>query len=579
MAQPKKRPVSRKPAYLHPEERWRPVQRAGRECGYTFDEKVCRKRGAHYCEPRADKVVAFFEELLVHTKGDFARQAFILEWWQEWEIIRPLFGEVVWKPRKKRYVRRYRVAYIVLARKNGKSELAAGIVLYMMVGDDEEGAEVYGAAKDTKQAGKVFQPAERMRSLSPDLNGRIGYNKNERRLFDLETASFYELITSDPKGELGHNPHCTIIDELLSQPSGDFFNTMRTAMSTRSRPLLFLITTETDEPNSFGAGQIDEADKIQRFPNRMPHVFAYVRKTPKTDEELKQVRQCFPRSKRLPVSTDPWDERNWYHANPGLDSFKDIDSMREQRKEASTDAGKASAFLQYELNIRQTQQVDQYIGLEEWDASAAMVTAETLKGRSCWGGLDVGTSIGVTSLCWVFGPEVMWRFWLPKDNLKALDEQTDNQATTWAKEGSLTLTEGNAIDHEAIKDQIRADASRFEVQSLGLRKVGAVQLGIELAAEEVPVVEMDQTYGRLAPGTAELKRLLLEKTFHHSGNPVARWMIENAAWIRNADGDMKPDKEASKVNISGITTAVMALDRKMRHVEEEPKRAGRLVTF
>jgi phage terminase large subunit-like protein len=565
--------------YLHPEQRWRPNQRSGSPCGYTFDDKTCSKRGAHYCAPRADRVVAFFQELLVHTKGDYARQHFILEWWQEWEIIRPLFGEVVWKARKKRYVRRYTVAEVVISRKVGKSEIAAGIVLYMMVGDDEEGSEVYGAAKDTKQAGKVFQPAERMRTLSPELAKRIGYNKNERRLFDLQTASFYELITSDPKGELGHNPHCTIIDELLSQPSGDFFNTMRTAMGTRSQPLLFLITTETDDPDSFGAHQIDEAEKIQRNPQRLPHVFAYVRKTPTTKEELKRVRQCFPKSTTLPVSTDPWDERNWYHANPPLGTFKNLDSMREQKKEALVDPAKASAFLQYQLNIRQHQTIDEYIPIEEWDASASMVRESELAGRSCWGGLDIATASGVTALCWFFGPEVIWRFWLPRENLRALNEQTGNYAEFWAKNGYLTLTAGNAIDHEAIKKQIRADSKRFEVKSLAFRKVGAVQLASELNAEELPMVDTAQTYGSLSPGTTEMKRLLIEKAFHHGGNPVARWMIDNAAWIRNTDGDVKPDKEKSKVNISGITAGVMALDRRMRHVEEPPQKSRQLVTF
>lgn len=573
------RRVTTRHGYLHPDERWRPKSRAGRVCGYTFDNQTCNRRGAHYCEPRAGRVVAFFAELLVHTKGDYARQPFVLEWWQEWEIIRPLFGEVVWNPTKRKYVRRYRVGYVVVSRKVGKSELAAGIVLYMMVGDDEEGSEVYGAAKDTKQAGKVFQPAERMRSLSPDLSKRIGYNKNERRLFDLDTASFYELITSDPKGELGHNPHLTVIDELLSQPSGDFFNTMRTAMGTRSQPLLLLVTTETDDPNSFGAHQIDEAEKIQRNPELLPHVFAYVRKTPTTEVELERVRQCFPKSTTLPVSTDPGDERNWYHANPALGSFKDLNSMRQEKEEAQVDPAKASAFFQYQLNIRQTQQIDQYITVEEWDAAAGMVKEEELKGRECWGGLDIASSVGIAALCWYFGPEVLWRFFLPKDRLKDINEQSQGLAEGWAKDGTLILTPGDVIDHEAIKARIKEDTSRFEVRSLGYRKVGAVQFAIELGEDDVPVVETSQAYSGLSPGTAELKRLLLEKSFRHSGNPVMRWMIENAAWIRNSDGDVKPDKENSKVMIPGITTAVMALDRRMRHVEEPAEPDRRLVTF
>ncbi|MGW2544175.1 hypothetical protein ACWC5I_25680, partial [Kitasatospora sp. NPDC001574] len=79
-----------------PNRRWRPTSRAGGVCGYTLDGKTCAKRGAHYCEPRADRVVAFFAELLVHPAGALANTRFVLAPWQEWEIVRPLFGEVHW---------------------------------------------------------------------------------------------------------------------------------------------------------------------------------------------------------------------------------------------------------------------------------------------------------------------------------------------------------------------------------------------------------------------------------------------------------------------------------------------------
>src|SRR5436190_19059770 len=137
------------------ERRWRPASRKGPVCGYTFDGKTCARRGAHHCTPRADKVVRFFAEVLVHTKGPWARKPFILDVWPEHDLVRPIFGEVWWSDEWQQYVRRYDLAYIVISRKNGKSEIVAGMVLYLLLADDEFGAEVYGAAKDTKQAGKV----------------------------------------------------------------------------------------------------------------------------------------------------------------------------------------------------------------------------------------------------------------------------------------------------------------------------------------------------------------------------------------------------------------------------------------
>jgi phage terminase large subunit-like protein len=134
-------------------------------CGRTFDDVECTQTGDHICEPRVLHVAAFFSEILVHTKGRWARTPFRLSTWQLDDIIRPLFGRVVWAPEFDTYIRQYRIAWIEVARKNGKSELLAGIVLYLLVADDEEGAEVYGAAADRDQARKVYDVAERLHGV------------------------------------------------------------------------------------------------------------------------------------------------------------------------------------------------------------------------------------------------------------------------------------------------------------------------------------------------------------------------------------------------------------------------------
>src|SRR3990167_4897964 len=153
-------------------------------CGRLFDSRdgtiyECTAVGDHFCEPRALHVIAFFAEVLVHTKGRWARTPFIMSAWQEHEIIRPLFGTVRWAEEHDCYVRRYTVAWIEIARKNGKSELGAGIALYLQEGDGEEGAEVYGAAKDVGQARKVWDVALRMVSLSPLLRTRLAVNRRD----------------------------------------------------------------------------------------------------------------------------------------------------------------------------------------------------------------------------------------------------------------------------------------------------------------------------------------------------------------------------------------------------------------
>jgi phage terminase large subunit-like protein len=107
---------------------------------------------------------------------------FVLTTWQRNDIVVPLFGTVEWSAEWSRWVRSYRVGWIEMARKNGKSELLAGMALVLLCADDDEGAEVYGCACDVPQARKVYDVAERMVQLSPQLSKRCDIYKQSWRI-------------------------------------------------------------------------------------------------------------------------------------------------------------------------------------------------------------------------------------------------------------------------------------------------------------------------------------------------------------------------------------------------------------
>lgn len=568
------------------DDRWRP-RGDGPPCDYTLDGKTCGKSGPHYCEPRADKAVAFFAEILVHTKGRWARQKFILEDWQEWEIIRPVFGEVVWSDEWACYVRRYRVAHIVVARKNGKSEAAAGVVLLLLVADDEEAAEVYGAAKDTKQAGKVAEVVERMRQLSPVLSARLKYNKNARRIYDEKSSSYFEVITSDAKGELGHNPHGFYIDEVLSQPDGELWDSLRTATGARTQPLFLLLTTETNDPYSFGAEMIDEAERIQEDPARAPHVFAYVRKLPSDVQGLERLRKLFPGHPDLPVSTDPFDERNWKWPNPALGSFLSIESLRQDAIEARNDPTKENAFRQYRLNQR-VQQVTRWIQLHEWDANQGEVFAspdwprKRLLRQVCWAGLDLSAKLDLTSWCLLFGDgTVLWRYWIPEAVVPRISEKTGGQFEQWVKQGWVTETEGDVIDYDRVYADIETDCRDFSVAGGQFDRWGGESVRQEILKRTgLDLVESTTTFERMTAPMKELERLLKAGELRHGGNPVSRWCADNVEKkTPREDPDrmrpVKPDRQRSEKRIDGIPSLLFAIDARLRGVEDTTDRTLR----
>ncbi|MEU2450066.1 terminase TerL endonuclease subunit [Streptomyces sp. NPDC012765] len=569
-------PGRRRALTFNHHKRWRPASRKGGRCGYTLDGRTCARSGAHYCEPRADRVVQFFAELLVHPAGAFANTRFALAPWQEHEIIRPLFGEVIWSDQWGRYVRRYSRATIVLARKNGKSALLSGIALYMLCGDGEESAEVYGAAANTRQAGKVFEPCVKMVRKSPVLASTITHIKNARRLVYEARSSHYEVIPSDADNELGHSPHCFILDEVLSQPDDKLWEAMVTGAGARTQPLMLAITTETSDQASFGAEFIDDADRVMEDPARAPHHFAYVRKSPRTQDELDRLHRLFPGRPDLPVSLDPFDEANWYWPNPALGSFLAIQALRVDAAEAVSKLAKLNSFLQFRLNQR-VSQISRWIPMDLWDMNAREIAptpgwiAGQLEGQRCWAGLDLSSKLDLTAWAIVFPDgSLLWRIWAPESVADHLDEHTGGMFSEWARDGWVKLTDGDTIDYDTIYDDIETDHQLYRIVDITYDKWCGEPVRQEIVKRtRLKCVESDTTYTRMTPPMAEFMRGLKSREYAHFGNPVARWMADNLECKSPRDDPdrirpVKPARDKTGKRIDGMPALLFAIDGKLR---------------
>ncbi len=532
----------------------------GPVCGHTFDGVSCTKRGDHFCRQRADHVSAFFRELLVHTKGRWARRPFDLELWQAEDIVRPVFGKVRWDDEVEAYVRVYQIVWIEVARKNGKSELMAGIALYLLVADNEEGAEVYGCAKDKDQARKVFDVAKRMVELSPILSRRLRVMAQAKRIVDEGTGSYYEVVAADAAGNLGHNPHGIVFDEVLTQPNGDLWEAMKTGMGTRDQPLMVAATTAGNDPQSFAKAEHDEMVRIIEDPSRSPRTFVYIRNVPK--------------------DADPWDESLWPQGNPALGSFLRIETLRQEAQEARSNAVKENSFRQYRLN-QWVSQVTRYIQLDMWDDNTGPVALNPdwlrnrLKGKVCWAGLDLSSKLDLTAWALLFSDgTVLWRFWCPDSVVPILDKHTEDRFSHWVRDGWITATDGDVIDYSVIYDQIEADAKTFDIRLAHYDKWSGEPVRQEIVKRtNMEMFESGATFERMTGPMKELTRMLTAQELKHAGNPVARWMADALeAKTPRDDPDrvrpVKPDRQKSGRRIDGMVALLHAIESATAVVEE-----------
>lgn len=518
----------------------------------------CCEVGDHFCVPRADHVVQFFEELLVHVKGKHARKRFLLRDWQSEEILRPLFGRVVWSDEHQAYVRRYRIAYIEMARKNGKSALLAGIVLYLLFGDGEYSAEIFGIAKDRRQASLIFDVAAQMVLLSPVLSRSARVVKSTKRIVRADTNSVYQVIASDAASALGSNPSGVAADEILAWPKSDMWDALRSGMGSmdRMQPLMVAATTAPADDSSFGADLHNEMQRVVDDPGRAPHVFAWIR--------------------NLPRDADIWDEANWYVPNPALGDFLSLAEMRKMAVEAKNDPARELSFRRYQLNQIIGSTV-QWMPMHLWDSAAgatyrsAGATLNAFAGRECWFGLDLAARQDLTALCYLFPDgescDVVWRFWAPEAAVKKLDKAHNGLFSQYAAEGWLTITEGDVLDFQRVYADIEIDANRYLI--LGgdgdRYSMDPVIQEIESRTYIDKIFSYSNDFIHMSTGMHRVFELVIEGKFRHHGNPLARLCFEACdARMSTTDPDLiRPDKVDRATNpkrIDAVPAAIMAVN-------------------
>ena len=273
---------------------------------------------------KADYAVDFIN-CLKHTKGRWRGVPFELLPWRD-RIIRDVFGTV-----KENGYRQYNTAYVEIPKKNGKSELAAGVALYMTCGDGEWGAEVYGCASDRQQASIVFDVAVDMVDQCPALKKRIKPVMSVKRLVYKPTNSFYQVLSAEAYTKHGLNVHAVIFDELHAQPNRELFDVMtKGSGDARTQPLFFLITTAGTDRHSVCFEQHQKAEDIilgrKIDPTFYPVIYGA------GDEE------------------DWSSEAVWYQANPSLGHTIDIEKVRNAYLSARDNPAEENIFRQLRLN-------------------------------------------------------------------------------------------------------------------------------------------------------------------------------------------------------------------------------------
>lgn len=499
---------------------------------------------SRYDKKKADHAVAFIQNLK-HTKGKWDGKPFFLLPWQE-QIVRDIFGIV--NPEGKR---QFRSAYIEIPKKNGKSELAAAIALYLLYGDGEASAEVYSCANDRSQASIVFDVAKRMVEKSPALMKRSKIAAATKRIVNYRNAGFYQVLSAETGTKHGLNISGLVFDEIHAQPNRKLYDVMtKGSGDAREQPLFFIITTAGTDKESICYELHTKALDIMNG-RKIDHSF-------------------YPVIYGLSDEDDWNDEANWYKANPSLGYTISIDRVRDAYRDALENPAEENVFKQLRLNIW-TNSTVVWIPEHIYERGNLPINPAELEGRDCYAGLDLSSTSDITALVLVFPPRtenekyiVLPFFWLPEETLELRCRRDHVLYDVWQRQGYILTTEGNVIHYGFIERFIERLGEKYHIIEIAYDRWNATQMVQNLEDMGFTMVPFGQGFKDMSPPSKELYKLLMEGNINHGGNPVLKWMAQNVVMRQDPAGNIKPDKERSVEKIDGIVALIMGLDRCIR---------------
>jgi phage terminase large subunit-like protein len=266
---------------------------------------------------------------------------------------------------------------------------------------------------------------------------------------------------------------------------------------------------------------------------------------------------------RAPDDADPWAESTWLFCNPALGDFKNLDGMRAQAAQARRVPAKAGAFKNLHLNMRVDAEV-RFIAPDDWKACGDPVDAAALYGRPCWAGLDLSSVDDLTALVLYFpfdGGAVLPFFWLPKDNIRLLEQDTRVPYRAWSDAGLIELTPGRSVDFRYVVRRLAQIAADFDVRAVAYDR-WRIKAFERILAEEgisLPLTEFGQGYKDLAPAVDALEAAILDGRLRHGMNPVLTWNMSNTVVEQDAAGNRKLSKKRSREKIDGVVALAQAM--------------------
>lgn len=543
-------------------------------------------------EKRANYVCAFLE-LLAFGSGDWKGKPFRLQEWQR-EPIREFYGNVEKDPETGRTYRIYQYLYQEVPKKNGKTEVAAGLGLYHLLGDGEKDPQVYICAADKDNATICYNAMCGMLDERPWLDKKVNRVPSKRKIELLGSSGFVQVLSAEAYSKHGYNASCVIFDELHAQPNRALWDIMTFgAGSARLQPVWIVLTTAGDDPDRHSIGW-----EIHEQCRRILAARAGTGPTEDDNPIWLPVMYGMPDDPEEIEKIDIYDEEVWRRCNPSIGITIPLRVIRQEAADAKKNEAKERLFRWLRLNQWIATKAVGWLPLTLYDRTQWHVESleanlkgnalrsamrQLLAGKKCFGGLDLASTTDLAALVLEFPPQpgldhwvVLTHAWRPRDGVLEAEKRDHVPYRDWERAGYITLCEGDMNDFDLIKDAIRAAARLYKLQILGADPYLSREISGTLMKENINVLEVRQNMTEMSPPMKDIERKLRGGEMKHDHNTASRWCFGNVRCAVDGNENIKPMKNKSIGRIDITVAWIIAHAAAMS--EPENKLADLLAT-
>jgi phage terminase large subunit-like protein len=497
-----------------------------------------------------------FIEKLPHVEGVWETPTITLHEAHVWFLVN-LFGF----RRRHNGTRRFIRALLAVARKNAKSTLAAAILLYCFCCEDEPGAQVITAATTYDQAAIIFKMAKAMLTKTPELAEAFGLQDWSKAITRPEIGGSFKALHAKASTQDGLNPSHVGLDEIHAHKTADLLNVLQSAAGARRSPLFLFTTTEGYEtpgpwPDLRRYGELLLSGALGQEDH--DHFLVAIYAVDKDDDDF---------------NPDVWPKANplWW-VNEHLRK-----AVENEAAEAKQMPSKLAEFKIKRLN-RRAAAANSWVDLASWTACAQAVALDTLKGRECYGGLDLASTGDITAfrLVWKLadGTVATWGIrWVPEEAVKQRTTRGTTPYASWVGSGVLRVTPGNVADYAIIQRDIVDWLVQFRPKRVcydSWNSSDIVTRLMEADGHDTEFVQFVQGTKSYHPTIRELESLYLSGKLAHGGDPLLSWCAANLVTKTDDNLNMAPSKKKSADKIDDMTALLMALGASQELAEKEP---------